>query len=261
MRDYSRVHSAFWTSEDIRKMPEDARTLALYLLTSPHANMIGCFRMPDAYVCDDLQWSSGRVSKGFEELLANGFATHDKASKWVLIHKYLKLNPLENPNQGKAAARLFEQIPESSPVKSLCANAFGVFSSHIDPDVFEPFRNGSETLPESGTGTGTGTGTGHAPRGAGAALLSDEGIDSQVAFDFLAIRKAKRAPLTATALDGIKREAGKAGITLEDALRVCVERGWQAFKAEWHHGDGGKKNSHDLSGKDWREGLNPDGSF
>jgi hypothetical protein len=92
-------------------------------------------------------------------------------------------------------------------------------------------------------------------------LLSDEGIDSQVSADFLAIRKAKRAPLTTTALDGIKREAGKAGITLEDALRVCVERGWQAFKAEWHQGDRGKKNSHDLSGKNWQEGINPDGSF
>ncbi len=91
--------------------------------------------------------------------------------------------------------------------------------------------------------------------------LVELGVSQQIASDFLAIRKAKRAPLTATALDGIKREAGKAGITLGDALRVCVERGWQAFKAEWHQGDRGKKNSHDLSGKNWQEGINPDGSF
>lgn len=91
--------------------------------------------------------------------------------------------------------------------------------------------------------------------------LVELGVSQQIASDFLAIRKAKRAPLTATALDGIKREAGKAGITLEDALRVCVERGWQAFKAEWHQGYRGKKNSHDLSGKNWQEGINPDGSF
>lgn len=98
-------------------------------------------------------------------------------------------------------------------------------------------------------------------KSSGADELVELGVSQQIAADFLAIRKAKRAPLTATALDGIKREAGKAGITLEDALRVCVERGWQAFKAEWHHGDRGKKNSHDLSGKNWQEGINPDGSF
>lgn len=92
-------------------------------------------------------------------------------------------------------------------------------------------------------------------------MLANEGIGEQVIFDFLKLRKAKKAPLTETAIDGIKREAVKARITLEDALRTCIERGWQAFKAEWHHGDGGKKNSHDLSGKDWREGFNPDGSF
>ena len=68
--------------------------------------------------------------------------------------------------------------------------------------------------------------------------LVDLGIDPQIAADFLSVRKAKRAPLTQTGLDGIKREADKAGITLESALRVCVERGWQGFKAEWHQSGG-----------------------
>ena len=47
------------------------------------------------------------------------------------------------------------------------------------------------------------------------------------------MRKAKRAPLTATALAGVQREADKAGITLAEALRCCVEAGWQGFRAEW----------------------------
>lgn len=33
---------------------------------------------------------------------------------------------------------------------------------------------------------------------------------------------------------GIQREAEKAGITLEEALSTCCERGWQGFKAEWY---------------------------
>lgn len=51
--------------------------------------------------------------------------------------------------------------------------------------------------------------------------------------DFQAIRKAKRAPLTTTALDGIKREAAKAGMGLHDALALCCSRGWQGFEASW----------------------------
>ncbi len=64
-------------------------------------------------------------------------------------------------------------------------------------------------------------------------ILLDAGIGESVANDFLAIRKAKRAPLTETALDGIKREALKAGYPLENAIRECVIRGWQSFKADW----------------------------
>jgi len=58
-------------------------------------------------------------------------------------------------------------------------------------------------------------------------------VSEGVWADFLAIRKAKRAPLTQTALDGIEREAAKAGMGLADALALCCARGWQGFKADW----------------------------
>ena len=47
--------------------------------------------------------------------------------------------------------------------------------------------------------------------------------------DFCVLRKAKRAPITEAALAGIRREAGKAGVTLSDALAFMAERGHQGF--------------------------------
>lgn len=58
-------------------------------------------------------------------------------------------------------------------------------------------------------------------------------VDAQVWADFLSIRKAKKAPMTETALKGIEREAKKAGWSLEKAISECVTRGWQSFKADW----------------------------
>ena len=58
-------------------------------------------------------------------------------------------------------------------------------------------------------------------------------VDDQVWHDFLAVRKAKRAPLTETALSMIEKESEIAGLTLNDALTECVTRGWQSFKADW----------------------------
>lgn len=61
-----------------------------------------------------------------------------------------------------------------------------------------------------------------------------DGVSEQVWEDFSALRTKRRAPITETALKGIQREAEKAGITLEEALSTCCERGWQGFKAEWY---------------------------
>jgi hypothetical protein len=60
-----------------------------------------------------------------------------------------------------------------------------------------------------------------------------DGVSESVWSDFQALRKTKRAPLTTTALDGIAREAAKAGMDLAEVLALCCTRGWQGFKADW----------------------------
>lgn len=65
------------------------------------------------------------------------------------------------------------------------------------------------------------------------APLCPDGVSDQVWKDYLATRKAKRSPLTTTALTAIEKEAGKAGWPLEKTLSECVARGWVGFKAEW----------------------------
>lgn len=143
MRDYGRVYSSFWQSQDIRALSEDGRTMAIYLMTCPHANLIGCFRLPDAYAAEDLQWSSERVREGFADIEAKGFVTRDEGSKWLLIHKYLKWNAFENGNVAIAASKAFDQVP-SIPVKALLAAALLEFGCHLK----EPFANHLRTLVE-----------------------------------------------------------------------------------------------------------------
>ena len=146
MRDYGKVQTTFWTSEDTSSMSDTGRMLALYLLTSPHSNILGCFHLPIGYVSEDLKWSPERVEEGFAELLEKGFATRDNASKWVVLHAYLKWNPIENPNQGIAAGRLFEQIPNRSTVKPLLAAALRIHSKHFPRQILEDFGTVPEPL-------------------------------------------------------------------------------------------------------------------
>ncbi|MFN3731319.1 hypothetical protein [Comamonas testosteroni] len=111
MRDYGKVHTAFWSSSSIGELSEDARMLALYLLTCPHGTIAGVFRIPDGYACEDLKWSSERVAEGFAELFRKGFANRCETTKWVWVVKHFDWNPLENPNQRKSAVKVALQIP------------------------------------------------------------------------------------------------------------------------------------------------------
>jgi hypothetical protein len=87
-------------------------------------------------------------------------------------------------------------------------------------------------LPGTGTGTDNRKPEPKTKTEAGK-LPTPDGVSDSVWTDFLRIRKAKRAPMTDTALDGIRHEADKAGLTLQEALQMCCARGWQGFKADW----------------------------
>lgn len=59
------------------------------------------------------------------------------------------------------------------------------------------------------------------------------GVDASVWNDYLKVRRAKKLPMTETALKGIIAEANKAGKTLNEAITICCENNWVGFKAEW----------------------------
>lgn len=163
MRDYGRVHTTFWSSPNIRTLSDDGRALALYVLTSPHTTITGTFRLPDGYVCEDMQWTPVRVAKGFKELFQNGFANRCETTKWVWIAKFLEWNPPENPNQWKAARKIASLVPEKCSWSAGFRALFAVLAGDVKGAEVEPLPNGFGTLSKPGVGTGTGTGTEEIP--------------------------------------------------------------------------------------------------
>jgi uncharacterized protein YdaU (DUF1376 family) len=58
-------------------------------------------------------------------------------------------------------------------------------------------------------------------------------VEPQTWDDWLALRKAKRAPVTETVIAEARREAIKAHISFEDFLRAWCRRGSQGLEADW----------------------------
>ena len=64
-------------------------------------------------------------------------------------------------------------------------------------------------------------------------LQAPEGVSVEVWNDFVLQRKKSRAVISENVIKSIRREAQKAGWSLEQALAECAARGWRGFKAEW----------------------------
>lgn len=81
-----------------------------------------------------------------------------------------------------------------------------------------------------------------------------DGCDEVVWADWLRVRG--KNPLTQTAWAGMTSEASKAGISPAEAVRICAERGWRGFRADWLANDKAKRNGRyepeDLSKQDYR---------
>lgn len=73
-------------------------------------------------------------------------------------------------------------------------------------------------------------------------LMEIDGMDKQLAMDWLCVRKAKKAPLTRTALQQLVAEAGKAGLTPLQAVQMAAANSWAGFNASWLNKQRGEDN-------------------
>ncbi|SAL26005.1 hypothetical protein [Caballeronia telluris] len=88
MRDYSKVSPQFWigeTGKRLRKAGAEAQVVGLYLMTSPHANMLGLYYVPMLYIAHETGLGMEGASKGLQSCIEAGFCQYDEASEMVWV--------------------------------------------------------------------------------------------------------------------------------------------------------------------------------
>ena len=109
-------------------------------------------------------------------------------------------------------------------VKPLIDKGFFVVASGVLAECYQ------DAIPETERETETKRET---KREVATVVATPVGVSESVWQDFVKHRKAKKAQVTQTVIDGIAKQAQIAGWSLDDALREVVLRNWQSFKAEW----------------------------
>jgi hypothetical protein len=114
-RDFGKVRSAFWSDDKVQAWPERIKFMALYMLTAPHANAIGCFRAPVQYIAADTGLTVTDVKDALTFLERHNFLRYCHKTGFVFIKNYLTHNGIENAKVGVHCTKLAMALPRSLP--------------------------------------------------------------------------------------------------------------------------------------------------
>lgn len=90
MRDYAKISPKFWigkTGKKLRDAGGEAQLVALYLLTNPHANMIGLYYLPELFISHETGLPLEGASKGLQRCIEAGFCSYDPLTEMVWVHE------------------------------------------------------------------------------------------------------------------------------------------------------------------------------
>lgn len=119
MREYAKISPRFWINElgrKIRKLGGDAQLISLYLLTNPHANMIGVYYLPINLIAHETGLSYEIAAKALLNLCEIEFCSYDEVSEYIWVHDMAldqiaaQLKPQDN--RVKAIREAFDALPK-----------------------------------------------------------------------------------------------------------------------------------------------------
>ncbi|MFT0866021.1 replication protein [Pseudomonas sp. CAM1A] len=252
-------------------LPAREMKIVLYVAKATINFGAGAQRIPATDIAKAINAHPDTVSKAVSSLLrrrvlfreggARGDIGVNDPADWIYVTE---------PKQTKTAdsaevVRIGEQSKQTKIAACL------LYSKNLTPYVFLPSEENpcapSDSEPSEAKADRK------APFGKSAMLADNpHGLDEELIADYLAVRKAAKAPVTARIWSGLnaKLEQCKAfGIQPAQALSVAVENGWRGFEVDWvtkrlgGQATGQPSRHHGFADRDYRDGLidRGDGSY
>lgn len=152
MRDYGVVSPKFWIGDTGKMLRGDphAQLLALYLMTCPHANMIGVFHCPLVYMAHETGLPSEGASKALQRLCEAQFCTYDEASETVFVHRMAAFQVGESLKEGdnrvKSVIKEWQNIASTQLQQAFAAIYSVAFHLPIEGKKTRPSKAPSKPL-------------------------------------------------------------------------------------------------------------------
>ncbi|WP_254220440.1 hypothetical protein [Burkholderia multivorans] len=135
MRDYAKISPQFWigeTGKKLRAAGAEAQVVALYLMTNPHANMLGLYYMPKLYIAHETGLGMEGACKGLQSCIEAGFCLYDEPSEtvWVVEMAVYQIADRLSPNDKRSAGvqNEYNALPENPYLARFFEKYAGAFN-------------------------------------------------------------------------------------------------------------------------------------
>jgi hypothetical protein len=157
MRDYAKVAPQFWTGRTgkaLKAAGPEAVIVAMYLMTSPHSNMIGVYHCPIAYISIDTGLTIEGAAEGLQRAIEADFCTFEADTEYVFVHSFAEyqigaeLDPKDL--RCKGVANELAKVPKGSCWRGFRARYAVPFNLPIPTVSTSPLQAPSKPGAEAG---------------------------------------------------------------------------------------------------------------
>jgi hypothetical protein len=120
MRDYAKLAPTFWTGRTgraIKRRGIEGVVVALYLVSSPHSNMLGLYYQPLLYLAEETGLTIEGASKGLRWCIECGFCSYDDETKTVWVHEMAAWQVAASLSEGdkrcKGIQKDYDALPDN----------------------------------------------------------------------------------------------------------------------------------------------------
>lgn len=233
-------HEGLFEAEESSGLPLRVAFIGLFTICDRR----GIFRwQPRQLKLDVMPYDSIDFSRVLDALLSRGFVMRYASGneEYGLIPSFERHQVINNKEKPalhpsiECADRVFPYSEEEKPTRE--QRVSNANESTLNPDQGEGKGRERKGTGKEGKGNGKGTVTESIER----MMEILPGLSSDSATEYLAYRKAKKAPLTPGAWKALAAEMAKSGMAPDDAINMAMARNWQGFECAWLPGSSSPK--------------------
>ena len=153
MRDYAKISPQFWIGSTGRKLRDagpEATLVALYLLSNPHANMLGLYYLPQLYIAHETGLGIEGASKGLRRAIEAEFCDYDEASEVVFVYEMARFQIAQRlePKDKRCIGiqREYDALPNNLFLPNFYEKYVGAFHLKKRREGTGPFEGASKAL-------------------------------------------------------------------------------------------------------------------